>query len=408
MAFTRDDLAAYEKQPAKVISDKVSPFRGATPARAADAAAVAAVASGNVDATPGGAPRAQAQAAPADDAPVVDEDGSLGDPTDSGEGTSDAQSDSSTDLVGHGDAADPNADLTGDAPTEGGDEPVPAKGSARERIVELNDNLEGTKIFARSMQETAKTLAEQNAILRAQLDGTSPAAAVPAPRVENDAPGPMPDMSDEDVQFDNDKYREKMAKWSKANARAEARAMFQEMTGATQAQQLVVEVNTKVEAYKQEHPEFEEIVTNNKTLKANQLAPIAGLRVAKSPYTAEILMHFGNDVPYAVRVAKMSPDEQLMEIGEIVAGIKAAKKAAGTNGANPVPRNGQTTRQTGAQPARKSITNAPPPPRPTPAAGRPAARDVLDPNISMDDFVRQHRTGKQADRAQNRKQRGLN
>jgi len=258
------------------------------------------------------------------------------------------------------------------------------------------------------MQETAKTLAEQNAILRAQLGGAVPAAAVPAPRVENEALGPMPDMSDEDVQFDNDKYREKMAKWSKANARAEARAMFQEMTGATQAQQLVTEVHAKVEAYKQEHPEFEEIVTNNQTLKANQLAAVAGLRVAKSPYTAEILMHFGNDVPYAVRVAKMSPDEQLMEIGEIVAGIKAAKKAAGTNGANPVPRNGQTTRQTGAQPARKSITNAPPPPRPTPAAGRPASRDVLDPNISMDDFVRQHRSGRQADRVANRKQRGLN
>ena len=52
MAFSREDLESYEKQPQKQVDDKLNPFRGATPARAADAAAVAAVAAGqNVDAT---------------------------------------------------------------------------------------------------------------------------------------------------------------------------------------------------------------------------------------------------------------------------------------------------------------------------------------------------------------------
>ena len=127
MAFSRDDLKKYESQTQKQIDDKVSPFRGATPAKAADAAAVAAVASGHVDATPGGAPRAQVQAVTDDNSPFVDEDGTLGDPTDSGEGTSDGTSDSSTDLVGHGDDADPNADLAGEPPVEGEGEPAPAK-----------------------------------------------------------------------------------------------------------------------------------------------------------------------------------------------------------------------------------------------------------------------------------------
>lgn len=410
MAFTREDLATYEKQPAKDISDKVSPFRGATPAKAADAASVAAVASGhNLDATPGGSPQRTTAAVPAAsvDDPIVDEDGTLGDPTDSGDGTSDELSDSSTDLVGHGDDADPNADLTGEALVEDEGEPAPAKGSARERIVELNDRLEGTTIFAKSMQEQAKALAEQNAILRGQLGG-APAVVAPAPRVESDDPGLMPDMSDEDVQFDNDKYREKMSKWSKANARAEARAIVREMTGVSEAQRLLTDVNSKVETYAKEHPEFAEVVTNNATLKANQLAPIAGLRVAKSPYTAEILMHFGNDTDYAVRVAKMPPDEQLMELGEIIAEIKASKKAAKTNGGNPPPsRPGNPARPAGAQPVRKSFTNAPPPPRPTPAGGRPASRDVLDPNMSMTDFVNQHRQGNQSARQANRKARGL-
>ena len=112
MAFSREDLEKYEKQPQKQVDDKVNPFRGATPARAADAAAVAAVAAGqNVDATPGGRAAAAAQEPLVDDdAPIVDEDGTLGDPTDSGEGTSDENADSSTAAVELSDETDPNAD----------------------------------------------------------------------------------------------------------------------------------------------------------------------------------------------------------------------------------------------------------------------------------------------------------
>jgi hypothetical protein len=101
----------------------------------------------------------------------------------------------------------------------------------------------------------------------------------------------------------------------------------------------------------------------------------------------------------AVRVAQMDPEDQISAINDMVAKIKAEKKA-------PVK---PTTPQAGAKPvAKKSITQAPPPPRATPASGRPASRDVLDPAMGMDEFVRQHRQGKQADRAQNRKARGLN
>ncbi len=88
MAFSREDLEKYEKQPQKQVDDKVNPFRGATPARAADPAAIAAVAAGqSVDATQGDT--AQGATSVDDDTPIVDEDGTLGDPTDSGEGTSD-------------------------------------------------------------------------------------------------------------------------------------------------------------------------------------------------------------------------------------------------------------------------------------------------------------------------------
>src|SRR5271155_5877437 len=115
MAFTRADLESYEKQTQKQVDDKLNPFRGATPARAADAAAVAAVAAGQVDATPGGT-AAQAASEPLvdEDTPVVDEYGTLGDQTDSGEGTSDEDAGSSTAAVDLSDETDPNTDLTGE------------------------------------------------------------------------------------------------------------------------------------------------------------------------------------------------------------------------------------------------------------------------------------------------------
>jgi hypothetical protein len=196
-------LEAYESKPQTQISDKVNPFRGATPAKAADPSAIAAVAAGNIEATPGGAPvQAVADSDPlTDDSPVVDEDGTLGDPTDSGEGTSDENADPSPATDDPSVDPDPNADLT---TSEEEVEQAPKKGSAAERIVELNDIAEGRKLYAEAKEREASEL-------RAELERLRPAAAapVPAPVVE-EKDEPMPDMSDEDIAFDNDTYRVKM------------------------------------------------------------------------------------------------------------------------------------------------------------------------------------------------------
>src|SRR2546429_3541812 len=100
----------------------------------------------------------------------------------------------------------------------------------------------------------------------------------------------------------------------------------------------------------------------------------------------------------------MSPPQQLMQIGRMVAQIENEKATAK---GKPVTTPSKATPQAGAKPAAKSITKAPPPPAPTRAAGRATPRDVLDPSISMDEFARQHRNGKESARASNRKQRGL-
>lgn len=410
MAFTRADLEKYEKQPQKQIDDKVSPFRGATPAKAADAAAMAAVAAGQVDATPGGAPAAAAAAAPdtsVDDSPVVDEDGTLGDPTESGEGTSDVNSEeSSASAVDPGDEPDPNADLTGEQPAEeeAAAAPAPKKGSAAERIVEALDLAEGYKVFGKHMQDQLKEALAENARLRS---GGTPAptakAAVAPPVDEKDEP--MPSMGDADVNYDDDKYREKMQKWVKAQGRIEARRALREEQGVSTATRVRETVEAKCEAYAKDHPDFEEVVTNNPVLAQNQLAPDAGFAVAQSEHTAELLYRFGQDPALAIRVARMNPAQQLLQVGKMIAQIDIEKTTKG----KPVATPSKAAPQAGAKPAAtKSITKAPPPPRATPAAGRPAARDVLDPNMDMQEFARQHRAGKEQARAANRKQRGLN
>jgi hypothetical protein len=401
MPFSRADLENYEKQPQKQVDDKLNPFRGATPARVADAAAVAAVAAGQVDATPGGKAAAAASDTLVDDtAPIVDEDGTLGDQTDSGDGTSDENADSSTASVDLSDDTDPNTDLTGEA---SGEEalpvrPAPKKGSAEERIVELNDLLEGTKIFGKHMQDQLKeALAELERLKGGGKPTAAQTAAAVAPPVENDEP--MPDLADPDIAFDNDKYRAKLQKWTKDQAAITARQIVREMTGQNEAAARRAVVEKKIEEFSKTHKDYTAVVTNNPVLAAHQLGPDAGAAVAQSEHVARILYEFGKDTALAIRTAKMSPAQQCIQVGKMIAKIEEEHaRSVSKNGSRPDAKPGQT----------KSITKAPPPPTPTKGAGRAISRDPTDPNMSVDEFARLHRQGKQSLRENARKMRGLN
>jgi hypothetical protein len=401
MAFSREDLENYEKQPQKQVDDKLNPFRGATPARAADAAAVAAVAAGQVDATPGGrAAAAVSDQLVDDDAPIVDEDGTLGDQTDSGEGTSDEDADTSTADVDLSDETDPNTDLTGEeevveATTS---RPAPKKGSAEERIVELNDLLEGTKIFGKHMQTQLKdALSELERLKNGGKPTEAQTTAAVAPPVDEDEP--MPDLADADIAFDNDKYRAKMQKWSKTQAKIAAREIVREMTGQDEAVKRRAVVEERIEKFAKANPDYKKVVTENPILASNQLAPDAGIAVAQSEHVARILYEFGKDTALAIRTAKQSPAQQLITIGKIIAKIESEiTSGSKQNGSKPNAQQGQ----------QKSITKAPPPPTPTRAGGRAAERDIVDPNMSMEEFARRHRGGKQSARETARKMRGLN
>ena len=388
--FTRDSLSAYEKAPQAQVADTTNPFAGARPAGVADPAAIAAVQSGNTDATPAAQAGRRSAATPSSDSEVViSEDQPV-----AGDGTSDSTEDQSTSTDDPGvdsETVSNDDDLVGE-PIK----PAPKKGSAAERIVEVLDLAEGYKEYGKLKE---KQVAELQAELEQLRTGRATPAADSIPAAADAAApvkaGPMPKISDPDINYDEEKFEQRMASWIDARAEQSVASRIQKTSAQQEQARLRESVNAKVAIYAAEHPDFETVALKNPVLAKNQLAEVASLAIARSPHTAEILHAFGKDTDMAVRTAKLAPADQLLEVGRIIGEIERAK----AEGKNPQP---------GAKPgAKKSITQAPPPPKATPAAGRAQARDVLDPGMGMDEFARQHRTAKQADRLQARKMRGL-
>lgn len=399
MTFTREDMAAYEAKPQKQVADTAEHLlQGATPSKTVDAAALAAAKAAETNANP--------DAIDPDDSvttPSGDENDS-GDQTGTGDGTSDENVDSST----------TSADSSGDTETSAGgdgnsgDEALrsqhkPKKGSAAERVQEVLDLMEGYKEFGK--HATSQLQEAQAEIARLKSGGTQASKTeVVAPPVDTETDDPMPDLSDPDINFDTDKLRAKTAKWIKSQIANGTKSVISEVTGQSEAEKVRAAVETRVATFAATHSDWDVKVAKNPVLVANQLSPEAARVVAKSEHVAEILYAFGNDPGLAVKTAKQPIDQQLVTLGKVIAKIEAAKEAASTT----TNKNGQKNLADGAKPSKqKSLTQAPPPPSATKAAGRPNERDITDPTMDMDEFARKHREGKQAGRQASRKARGL-
>lgn len=398
MAFTRDDLDAYEKLPQTQVADTQEHLmKGATPSKTATAEQVAAASKNSV--TPDTKNQDDNDAAN----PSGDNDDEPVSQTETGEdGASDENADSSTA------SADPSGESETTETDEGkkGDEAPanqhqPKKGSAAERLQEVLDLMAGYKEFGKHMQTQLQEALAENARLKGS--GTQAPVKENAPPVE-ETEDPMPDLSDKDVNFDQDKLRAKTKSWiDKQIEKGTKRAISQNNT-QTEAERVRADVDKKLNTFATTHPDFKAVALDNPVLIANQLSRDAAREVALSDYTADILYAFGKDPAMAVKLAKQSTARQLVAIGELISKIKADKAAEEVTAKT---QKGKTPAE-GAKPTKqKSQTNAPPPPSPTRASGSPNERDIQDPNMSMEEFARRHRQERQIQRAQNRKQRGL-
>jgi hypothetical protein len=159
------------------------------------------------------------------------------------------------------------------------------------------------------------------------------------------ADDPMPDLSDEDVGYDNDKYREKMGRWVKTQGRLEARRELREEENRNLAQKVHQSVETKIAAFEKDHPDFATKVRTNKVLATHQLHPDAGQIVARSRYTAELLYRFGTDTDLAIRTAGMNSAQQGAVIDRLITEIEAEKaKTAPKGGQKTLTRKSPSTR----------------------------------------------------------------
>lgn len=373
MAFTRDDLKAYEEQPQTQVADDVNPFTGEPTPRAQ--ATTDAAASPDPAADPSG-----------------DEDLST-DPTASEDGAAGGDTSSAS-------PADTSVAPSGETDPEAAPQAAPKKGSAAARIQELVGERDDYRAYGEYAEEQIRNRDKMIAELNARL-ATSPAAA-PAPKEEPEPP--FPNMADADIQYDDAKYQEKVKQWAKQKAEREA-AKAATTTSASasetpqqQAQRELSTFLTRAQSFAKEHPDFDEVT---KTLPV--LAADAAREVVLGEDGPAILHYLGKHKAEAVRIARLSPAQQLMELGVVRTKLPKA-------GDTVIPPKNQQTPAAGAstnQPKPKAPSSAPTPPTRVAGGGTPVAKTISDPNLSMAEFARLHRQERVDRKSTSRKARGL-
>jgi hypothetical protein len=386
MAFTRDDLAAYESQPQTQVAEK--PIVTAPAATEPEPLPTESAAD------------ADSSAADASDQP---EAGDVTSDDNSSESSTEGADESGETAEGETEG-EPEGELTEGETESTGQQPKQSR--AFKRIQELNakaleasDLAEGYKEFGKLTAEQLKAAREELAALRAQLAGDKPAPAAETPPAAPVAKlGPMPKLTDPDVNFDPDTLAQKVEEWTEKKVELSVKAALQTAGKQTEAAKTVQTFQSRIEDFKKTATDWDAKVRNPELPK---LDPAAQSVLVKSELGPQMVYHLASNIAEAKRIAALAPEDQVMEIGVLKATLAAAAKPAPTSTAK--------TPVTSAKPVvKKSVSQAPPPPTPVPAGKRAQGREITDPGMDMDEFARRHRESKNNARLAARKMRGLN
>lgn len=348
MAFTRDDLAAYEA--AKVAPAVKDPPTPAVVKKPDEPVAAAADSVDDVD-------------------PALEPDPSIGDP--------DTDPDATGDDASAVDADSATATVDSDDETDLEVAP-PAKGSARERIGELVDSNKALRKYGDHLLAHIEELKAQVAAKPA-----APSTASDEPVAAAAADDEPPSM--EQSGYDAAKYAKKLQEWidKKVNERVNAA-----VKGATTKAQQVAAAeaasaafNKRCETFAGTHKDFDVVLKAGKDLPA--LAPDAAREVILSDHGAAITYHLMKNPDLATRIARMNPQQQLKAIGSIEEKVSAPAAA-------PVV-------------VKKPVTKAPAPPTPVPSGTGQVKKAPHQ--MSMNEFVAADRADKLAQKAARLKMR---
>jgi len=308
MAFSREDLAAYEKSAPAASAPAPTP-----PASAPSAPAQ---------------PEASSAPAPDSDPAVPVGDETSADTADSAPAAAAPDSEATND--GDGDAAPA-------APAPGG--------RARDRIEGLIVERDALRSYGEHLQQRLKDL-EAKA-------GVAPApAAAPAPTAPP-ADDPAPTL--ESVGFDPVQFSQQQNEWLQRQVDKRVEAA---LTGAQQKQTVEAaraKFSTSVDTLVGDDVALRAALANPNLPKLDESAARA---VVFSDAGAKITVHLATHPDLAARISRMPREQQLVQIGKLEAQLSTPAPAPAA--AKPTP------------PKQKSSTNAPPPPTPVPSGPGPS------------------------------------
>lgn len=313
MAFTRDELAAYEKStPAAETSQPAAlEQETATPAVAESAPAESEASSANDDATP---------------------------PGDTGtDGSSDEHADTSTARAD----SESETPATDDEGTE-----TPRGSRARERIEELVAERNALRKYGEHLLARVEELAGAKGV----KPGTSTDTAESVTRPDGDDPAPTL----EEHEFDPSKFQDAQNKWIQRQVDKRVAAAVQSLETKQTRLQIAKAFEERTKVLKETAKDFDIVVSNPALPK---LAPSTVGLIVRSELGPNITYHLGKNPDLATRISRMTPEQQHAAIGRLE--VELAKPAA--QAPKPAPR--------------RTVSNAPPPPKPVPS-GSSGIKDI--------------------------------
>jgi hypothetical protein len=350
MAFSRDDLTAYEAQPVKNVPNSLNQAFGKTPDASVSAPPAAT--------TP--APATEASSAP--EAETV--------PAESGDVSSAV--DESVEAAPA--PAESDGSSTSQATTESA--APTSKTIPYERFQEVVEERNALKKYSGMLFERFEALQKQ------PVETAAPASQTPAPTPVVEAELLPPTLAS--VNYDEAAYQKEMAKWGVKVAERTAVAV----TSRVQAQQTAEQVRSaylaRETAFAEKNPNFK--VVTQAPLPA--FAPDVASTILTDANGPAVVYHLAQHPDEALRLSRMAPAQQLVRLGQIISQVTpaaAAKTTAKTQSATP-----------------RTVTKAPPPPKPTPGGTAPVTTGMPP---SMAEFAAQERARKVTEREQRQKLR---
>lgn len=343
MAFSRDDLVAYENKP-QVDDPNFDPWGGKSHPPEPQVKAEASPESSAEDVT---------------EPPVEGIDGSTTEPE-------------AEPVAAEIDSPEVDKDPELDLGTDG----ARPRNRAQERITELVDERNAVKEYNKYLQSKLDEL------LRMQVSKSTPAPdaspkTVSQPEAEDVAP------TLESVGFDPVELNKKQNEWIQKQVNKRVESAVKQI----EVRQSEVAIR---QAFENKTVEFRKTALDFDVVLANpalpQLAPEAARVVIKSDNGPAIAYHLAKNPDLAVRISKMEPVSQAAAIGRLEEQlVRTSAEVVDTKEPSKV-----------AKPVVAKVTKAPPPPKPVSGGISPVQKDGS--MMSMDEWVANERGRKIADR----------